>query len=75
MRLEEYVEKTGIPVSKLASRCGLSWHQVHHILKGRQPRLSVALSISEYTKKNRYVDSMGIVEPWEMVPKSKEGEL
>lgn len=69
MRLNEYIELTGIPVTRLADRCGLTWHQLNHILKGKEPKLRNAITISDYTKNNPLIvdGKKEWVKPCEMV--------
>ena len=50
MKLHEFVEQTGIPLTKMALRCNLSFHQRYHITRGGVPTLRTALSIAQYTK-------------------------
>lgn len=50
MKLAEFIEETGIPIARLADRCGLSFHQVYHILhRGGTPTLKTACAIQKYT--------------------------
>lgn len=49
IRLKEYVDKYGTPVTTLAHRCGLSFPQVYNILRGGTPTLRTALAIEKYT--------------------------
>lgn len=50
MKLSEFIEETGIPIARLADRCGLSFHQVYHILnRGGTPTLKTACAIQKYT--------------------------
>lgn len=67
MRLEDYIEETGIPIARLADRCDLSFHQVYHILQGGCPTLRTAIVICGYTK--------GRVSPKELLPKEVFKEL
>ena len=51
MKLVEFIEETGIPIARLADRCGLSFHQVYHIInRGGQPTLKTAIAIQKYTQ-------------------------
>ena len=59
MKIREYIDETGIPITRFADRCGLSFHQVYHILNGGVPTLRTAMAIEHYTK--------GQVSPKEML--------
>lgn len=50
MRLDEFIEKTGIPIARLADRCSCTAYQIHHILRGGNPTLKTAITIKNYTK-------------------------
>lgn len=50
MKLKEFMEETGICQARLALRCGLSSHQVYHVLLGKVPTLKTAMTIENYTK-------------------------
>lgn len=49
MKLNEYIEERGIPKSRLAQRCGITYSQLNHTLRGH-PTLTIALKIERYTK-------------------------
>lgn len=49
MKLEEYFEKTGIPVAKFAARCGITYAKLRHIRNGNMPSLDTALKICKQT--------------------------
>lgn len=49
MKLTEFLEETGIPISKLASRCDLTYHQLYWAMRGRPPTLKTAVAIQKYT--------------------------
>ena len=50
MKLDKYLEETGIPTSRFATRCKLTYPQVRHILLGHSPTLETALRIEHYTQ-------------------------
>jgi len=60
MRLDEFIQETGIPVARMADRCNLTFHQLYHVLKGGTPTLKTAIMIREYTK--------GRVQPEDLLP-------
>lgn len=66
MRLDEYIERTGIPIARLADRCGLTFSQIYHILYGKMPKLPTAIKIYKYTKTHPCGENY--VEPWEVMP-------
>ena len=70
MRLNDYIHRTGIPIARLADRCGLTFHQVYHIMNGREPKLRTAIRISRYTEVNPLTieEKQHWVKPEEMVP-------
>jgi len=49
MKLDEFMEETGIPVRKLAKRCGLGWNQISKDRNGLMPKRTTALRIEIYT--------------------------
>lgn len=67
MRLKEYLDETGIPVAKLAYRCGLPFHKVYVILRGSSPTLKTAVAIYLYTK--------GQVMPEDLMPEDILNDL
>lgn len=62
MDLQEFLKRTGISQSELASRCGISYHQITYILRGKTPRLKTALLLSEYSKLEKYKLVDGCIE-------------
>lgn len=50
LTLMEYRDKYRTPITVIAFRCGLTFHQVYNILRGGCPTLKTALCIQKYTK-------------------------
>jgi len=50
MKLREYLDKYGTPVSVLARRCDICISTMHKILAGVEPGLRVALAIQDATE-------------------------
>lgn len=48
--LSEYRDKYRTPITVIAYRCGLTFHQVYNILRGGCPTLKTAIAIEQYTK-------------------------
>lgn len=67
MKLQDFIQKTGITVNKLAERCGVSHHHVRHILREKSPSLKTAVAISKYTE--------GLVSVEELLPSKFMDEL
>ena len=49
MILQDFIDATGISISKLAQRTELTFHQIYHMLRGGMPTLMSAISIEKYT--------------------------
>lgn len=67
MKLSEYIEETGIPVTRLASRCELTYHQLYWAIRGRDPTLKTAVAIQKYTN--------GKVMPEDLLSESSKEEI
>ncbi len=50
MKFNEYLEETGISITKMAYRCGVTFHRIYHIKNGKIPTLKTACIIDKYTK-------------------------
>jgi DNA-binding transcriptional regulator YdaS (Cro superfamily) len=50
MRLREYLDMVGIPITKFARRVQVTPATIHNLLKGRQITLRSAVNICEATK-------------------------
>jgi len=50
MRLREYLDSMGIPVTRFAKRVKVSPQTIHNLFKGREITLKSALNICEATK-------------------------
>ena len=50
MKIDDYLHKTGIPITLFARRCGLTYAQVRNILVGCNPTLVTAIKIKMYTE-------------------------
>lgn len=50
MRLEEFIESTGISFSEFARRIGVHANTLRRIVQGKPPTLLVAVKIQDYTK-------------------------
>ena len=50
LTLIEYRDKYRTPITVVAARCGLTFHQIYNILRGGCPTLKTAISIEKYTK-------------------------
>lgn len=50
MKLKEYLDKFGIPVTAFAKRTGMCGANVHRILQGNNMRLDLAWNIVQFTK-------------------------
>jgi plasmid maintenance system antidote protein VapI len=50
MRLREYLDDVGIPISVFARRVRVTPKTIHNILNGKEPSLSVAVKIAAETR-------------------------
>lgn len=64
MKLQEFLEETGIPISKFSQRSGVSYGKLRHIKMGKMPTLETALLIEKQTG--------GKVTPQELYEETKE---
>jgi len=60
MKLKDFIDQSGIPITKFAYRCDLSFHKVYSILQGGSPTLRTAIAIKIYTQ--------GKVTPEDLIP-------
>ncbi len=67
MKLQDFIDETGIPVARLADRCSVTFHQIYHVLNGGTPMLRTVVSIGMYTK--------GRVTPEDLLPDDVLEEL
>lgn len=65
--LMDYREKYRTPITVIAFRCGLTFHQVYNILRGGCPTLKTALAIEEYTKGEVTCASLLPKEQWDEI--------
>ena len=49
LTFKEYHEKYRTPISLIAYKCGLSYHQIYRLLGGSIPTLKTAVLIEQYT--------------------------
>lgn len=69
MKLDEFLELTGMPLSKLAQKVGVTTNTIRNILEGeRDLRLSVALLIEEATILSDANNSKPLVTVKELLP-------
>lgn len=51
MKLTEYLETAGITITEMAGKCGISFHQLYNLKRGRgNPSIGSALAIEHYTQ-------------------------
>jgi predicted transcriptional regulator len=49
MKLHDFLEETGMPLSKFAHRSGVTYAKLRHIKLGKMPTLETALLIEKQT--------------------------
>jgi len=70
MKLKDYIEKSGISITKMAARCGISFHHLYNAQAGdREPKLRNALRIMLYTKLHKIDNEF--VDVWDMIPEDE----
>jgi hypothetical protein len=72
LTLKEYREKYRTPVTVIAYRCGLTFHQVYNILRGGCPTLLTAIIIEQYTDGEVTCESLLPPEMMQEIEKRKE---
>lgn len=50
MNVQEYLKYSGMTLTALAAKCGLSYSQVHWITRGRKPSLKSAIALEEFSQ-------------------------
>lgn len=67
MTLREYLALTGIPITKLADRLGISYHKLYYSLRGGCPSLPTVLALENYTG--------GLVRPVDFLTAEEKEEI
>lgn len=75
MELEEFLSRTGISQAELAARCGLTYHQLTYILRGKTPKLKISILLSDYSKSPQYKLVNGVMEPFDFLSVTEKMEV
>ena len=67
MTINEYLEIKGLSITKMAARCGATFHQLYNCVRGGRPSLKLALAIQHYTD--------GLVSPWDYLNEQEKQEI
>jgi len=76
MKLEKFIQETGIPILELARRLDVNARTIYNILDNHDMRLSIALKIEKFTKgavtcHDLYDESLHVKKPKEKKKKKK----
>lgn len=67
MKLTEYLEQSGISITKMAAMCNSSFHQLYNLKRGGNPSIKLACAIEHFTK--------GKVTPWDFLSEADKDQI